>query len=836
MWLACNRQCWAIAKVVEDCVENLNPKNMHRFYYQPSVSSGAPAPCTQELFEAMLDDPRVADVCRQIAALDNSAPDYDDRKGALKRQLPIAIFHAGSFSGTRRISAEATPSGLIMIDVDHLDDPRAEWERVKERLTRASESPQSSKEPLLPSTFYLLPEDILFCAITPSGHGLRLVAERQVGESIEDAQLRISGACGFEEIDAVTKDLARASYMMPRSYVLHYEPTYLFSYPDEEAEEYWKNAPRSEGAATPSNASDRESLGEQRTLNHVERSERSSEGKNQEQPYQNSCSSEGASSCLEWQPQSGVEASSLSYRGIEYSSIVDQLLILTGNAGGALKGERNTVYFSLANYMRYVCDFNADLLLSVLPDFGLAVQERRSAIKSALGRPRKTEMPLIVQSAVTLCEQQRAQDELTGNAGRACDLPLPKLPRLLSTVCRRMPEAYRPAMVIAALPVLGTLATRIRFNYLDGQEHSLSFFTCITAPCASGKSFIRRPVDLLLTPINEQDELERQKEQTYMEKLRACKNAKNQPEDPHACPRNNGVNTSVAKLLQLLTYSEGKHLIGICEEIDSLTKSEKAGAWSEKSDIYRLGFDNAPYGQNNYSPNSFSGKVRVYYNLLLTGTPRSMQRFFKDETVENGLMTRTCFAQLPDTSYAPMPHFEPYTDREQQEIVGWARQLDQAEGTIRCWVVEKAIAEWLEEKRQRALDADSHAADIIRRRAAVIGFRAGMLCYLLEGRTMKPSVGKFAAWVAEYVFRNQMELFGERLELELSSNQESGTERGAAQGLIDLLPREFQKKDVIALKAKRGQSVRNGAINMLLHRWQEAGRIRKIGENRYERI
>jgi hypothetical protein len=116
-----------------------------------------------------------------------------------------------------------------------------------------------------------------------------------------------------------------------------------------------------------------------------------------------------------------------------------------------------------------------------------------------------------------------------------------------------------------------------------------------------------------------------------------------QPTNPRACPRNNGINVSIAKLLQLLAYSDGKHLIGIGEEIDTLVKSERAGVWSQKSDIYRLGFDNAKYGQNYMSDNSFSANVPVYYNLLLTGTPGGMYRFFKD--VEDGLVTRFCFAQ-----------------------------------------------------------------------------------------------------------------------------------------------------------------------------------------------
>lgn len=390
-------------------------------------------------------------------------------------------------------------------------------------------------------------------------------------------------------------------------------------------------------------------------------------------------------------------------------------------------------------------------------------------------------------------------------------------------------------MIIAALPVLGTLATRIRFEYLDRQEHSLSFFSCITAPAASGKSFIRKPLDLLLTPINEQDAIEREKEQAYKEKMRASKNSKNQPEDPHACPRNNGVAISIAKLLQLLTYAEGKHLIGIGEEMDTLVKSERAGVWSQKSDIYRLAFDNAEYGQAYMSDTSFNAHIRVYYNLLLTGTPNSMKRFFKD--LENGLATRVCFAQLPDTSFTEIPVFAPYSAADKAEIIRWARQLDAEDGTISCPKVGSVIADWLERKRQQAIDADSHAMDTLRRRAAVIGFRAGMLCFLLENRKYTKIVGDFAEWVAEYVFRNQMELWGEQMELELSGALEmiSG-ERGSAASLLALLPQEFTAADLIKLRARKGQSVKTSAISMVLNRWRTNHRIEKISDTTWRKI
>ena len=726
------------------------------FTYQESVSKGTPMPCTRAKWNELIDSPKVKNICKAISELDSEAADYNDRKQALKKRLPIIIPHAASFANGKRISVDAVPSGLAMLDVDHVEDPR-QWFESADRMLFVNNK-------------------VFFIAITASGKGLRLIGARLPGESIEAAQMRMAEALGISEYDAVTKDLARASYVVPRDYILWMDETELF-------------AERDFSEPTPVEECSRETV-----------------------------------------PSTDPET----YNGIPYADIVEELLVQTGHCGGAAMGERNIVYFSLANYMRYICDFDKALLLRVLPDFGLTEQERQQAISSALGRPRKDQIPVIVQSVLATCDRERQLAEGVPQLPKASEMPMPQLPRLLKVLCRRLPSSYRPAMLIAALPVLGTLATKIRFNYLDMQEQSLSFFSCITAPAASGKSFIRKPIDLLLTPINEQDKIEREKEQQYKEKLRASKNSKFQPEDPHACPRNNGVSVSVAKLLQLLTYAEGKHLIAIGEEMDTLVKSERAGAWSQKSDIYRLAFDNAEYGQAYMSDQSFNAHIKVYYNLLLTGTPNSMRRFFKD--MEDGLVTRVCFAQLPDTSFAEIPVFAPYTEQEQAEVIRWARRLEAESGTIDSPAVTRAIAAWLEEKRQQASDADNHAMDTFRRRAGVIGFRAGMLCYLLEDHKDTELVPEFATWVAEFVFRNQMELWGNQMETAMTTAQKEQDGRGNAGPLLEILPQEFSTADLIQLRAKKGQNVGPQSIKSLLKRWKQNKRIARIGEGLWQRL
>ena len=273
------------------------------FQYQDKVNAGVPQVCTPEIWDQLIDSPEVKSVCDQIAALDPTTPDYNDRKQALKRRLPIIIPHAASFRNGKRVSADAIPSGLAMLDVDHVSNPRDWFESIDKQL-------------LSDNRIYLV-------AITASGQGLRLIGERLERESIEAAQLRMATALNITEYDAVTKDLARASYVVPRDYILWIYGAGLFS--EEE------RADLKELLALPP---------------HQEVSSIASES------------------------DSDTGTAGLSYRGMPYDAIVKQLMIEIGAAEGAMQGERNTVYFSLANYMRYICDFDPALLLRILPDFG----------------------------------------------------------------------------------------------------------------------------------------------------------------------------------------------------------------------------------------------------------------------------------------------------------------------------------------------------------------------------------------------------------------------------------------------------------------------------------
>ena len=749
-----------------------------RICIQDNILAGKPRPATWADIEAAMRQPSVQDICDQIKLLDGKDPDELSR---LKKHLPIITPHACRFRGDgSRKSSNAVPSGLVMLDIDHIDDPREFFSRWIAPVLAAENK-------------------IYFVAITPSGHGIRVIAEREPEESIPAAQKRLATCFCLTEFDAVTKDLARASFLMPWSYVLYCEPSQLdFGTPEKEA-------------VITAHFAQLEAQNNTITL--------SQENKSQSTTGEADLPTTG---------EAELQQSDLFYRDTPYADIVRELVLLLG--GEPAMGERNQFYFTLVRYIRYICNFDPDMCVRVLPDFGLSLSERCSTAQSSVNRPRKGDIPDLLNRAITTAENAKQPEQLSTDNCQLSTDTLPPLPRVLELICRRLPERFRPAMVIASLPILGALATRVRFQYLDKQEHSFSFMSCITAPAATGKSFIRKPVNLLLTPIDRQDEIERRKEEEYKDALRAAKNSKMQPTNPRACPRNNGINVSIAKLLQLLAYSEGKHLIGIGEEIDTLVKSERAGVWSQKSDIYRLGFDNAKYGQNYMSDNSFSANVPVYYNLLLTGTPGGMYRFFKD--VEDGLVTRFCFAQLPDMFGSDIPAFENYTAAEEEEIIDIAETLDKAAGTIACSHVGVRIRRWLNDKRELAIREDSRAIDTLRKRAAVIGYRAGMLAYLLNECVYTKEVGQFTSWVAEYVFQNQMELFGSKFEEVAQTQIRVKENRSQVVSLLQALPEQFTRAELMALRARNGQSTN---VAMVISRWRSSGFITQTDKNTYRK-
>lgn len=740
--------------------------------------------CTYQLYMDTANAQWLLRLCNDIAAEKDA-----DKRSELKKKLPVITWQA--FFPGKRISKEAQPSGLFMLDLDHVDNPGQLYsEKIAGRLSELG---------------------IVYVGITASRHGLRIVAKcLPTLHSIEECQKWLASNLKVE-YDGVCKDWARCSFMVHDSYTLYMD-----------AKAIWQDEPAVgtvyAGGSNPVqvNAEMEEML---KTAQPATPSEQPAQPVDQRE---------------------GLFGGSDDYKGISYSQIAKEWLESTG--GEPTEGERNARLYKLALRMRYITDFNPATMLRVMPRYGLPETEMQQLIHSALGTTRAQDMPRDLQDVLKNIDTRRKLGEVDD------ELPdiitstekLPPLPPVFKQWCDIAPDDFKPAVILCQLPILGALGSRLRAEYLDGKVQSPSFLVSLEAPQASGKSFMVKMAESELEQMMDHDECERAKEREYSEKAAEMKmlnikvTVENKDEilgtKPKSIIRYVPATMSVTKLLMRMDNAKGLHLFALAEEVDTVVKAFKRG-FSSYSDLLRVAFDNGLYGQDYASDNSFSGTLRLYYNMLCSGTPKAMRRMYPD--TEDGLTSRVLFVTLPDQFGKPLPVWRNMTAAEKRDYeIGLVRLNEisiqgdevQPEYTLKMNWLNRALDNWLLLQKAEAVRQDDRTRDIFCRRAALVGFRAGMLAWFLWNETPTPTIRRhtvqFATWVANCML-NQHLL---RFKIDRASSNVNRWDNVYKQ-----LKDEFTRDE--CEKALQAEGV-DTSVRQVLYNWRLLGIIEDIQEGR----
>ena len=323
----------------------------------------------------------------------------------------------------------------------------------------------------------------------------------------------------------------------------------------------------------------------------------------------------------------------------------------------------------------------------------------------------------------------------------------------------------------------------------------------------------------------------RKREEEWKERKKARKANEKAPEDPKVLIRMVPVTVSCSTLLKRFKNSNGHTLYSFGEELDTLRKTNGAGSWSSKYDIYRLSFDQGEWGQDYNSDQAESGVVKVAYNWTLLGTNGALRKCFRQDNIENGLSSRILVAEMPDSSFSKMPKFGRRSADDEAAIQEAVTRLRSCSGFVDTPRLRKAIERWVEEKRVEAAKDIDHVKDTYRKRAAVIGFRCGVIFRLLDGKESNKCLD-FALMMAEYALQQQIAAFGEALLNEYVSAKDEGKYQSANHSVFDQLPPVFSKEDLASLK----KSFCSGtALRKIISRWNSDGWIIKIAKNRWQK-
>ena len=812
-----------------------------------SVRSREVQVCTPELFHRAIKGSKVSLICAEIEdALEKlrrgelKKEEYERMKTQLKSQLPILTPHA-TFKNGRRLNADAIPSGLSIYDKDHIPNPRGYWEEKQKILAQKS-----------------VLDSICLVHVTPSTEGLRLIFKIPKGMTLAEAQKWMSEQLEDNDYDSCVKDLARPSFLVPEDYILYIDEAKLFEVANTSLNIKEGGASESEdlkeGSASESEdlkqgglhrTNNRNSVasndkgegfdapptlersGSERRVGAVSPSPLRGEGRGERwsPPY------EGGTGWLEKTSETQFPQE---YNGIPYATLVTKLVELLG--GEPQHGSRNTFIFTLACYLRYICDDNADWVKSVIPIFGEEQRRAFTTVESACSRKQSHVMPSIVRKAIKLC-----QDELEKGQGKnyeeadfgdignpdsyfyhVNELP-PKLPRLIKLLVSKTPKMYQPAVSQAVFPPLAAHLCSTRFRYIDNVEHEATLMSILCAPTGSGKECVSEPINHIMADIRTRDAEQRAREKAWKDECNSKGSNKDKRERPEGLVIQE-VNIDMTNPAFVLRMKEAEEHF-LYAKVNELNLFDALkGKTNQHFRIMELAFDLGIYGQDRVGVQSVTETVRVRFNWNASCTPKKCRDYFR-RVVTDGPVSRISFSTIDRRPCgSEIPVYGSYDAAFDEELRPYIENLVKARGLVDCPQAFKLAQKLVGENAEFARLSQNYVFENLSFRANVIAYLKACVLYVANGMKWEKSIEDFVRWSERYDLWCKLKLFGQMIYE--ADNEQAKTDKEFVSGpknLLRMLPDEFTLEDYLKLRRQQGfegddRKRAMNAINQWVHR------------------
>jgi len=534
-----------------------------------------------------------------------------------------------------------------------------------------------------------------------------------------------------------------------------------------------------------------------------------------------------------------LAADTFDYEGIKYSTIINELFQRLATDGVPQVGERNNVLYLLVRELRHICDYEFQkVYMLVAPYFRkLTDAEVRRTINSAISSSGRTITPTM--KGVLSHLKQELQMDTPETDHREC-VKAPLLPPVMEMVCAKYPKHLRNQVALCMLPILGTYGTHIRFRYLDNKVNSLSFMTAVVAPSTGGKSFAADLYNKLTKPLQVADAEQRAKAEEYREACESASEDGAKPKDPHVKVRLYGDDITTCMLLEYLQDLHGEHGLQFTEEVARLNTARRS-AYGDNDDLYCKAFDNAIGGKESKSKMTRNIRIPIHLNTLFLGTPSAMHKFYRNP--EGGLNNRVIFTTLPKVRRRGAPRYEDFTPEEEKlwnatcDML-WAAGTGDDNKEIKLPFLDKVIEKYDDRCFKEDDENPNEVWFDLRKRAMVIGYRAGVLAWILWGRpTDKKTldyIKKYVIWVIDCARIGVYNFNGEDYERINEENKKAEARKAPkSYKLFSLLPTDFTSQQVQELRIQNGESTR---VDMVLKQWLDSGMIRRTSHGCYTKL
>jgi hypothetical protein len=805
---------------------------------------------------------------------EDSRPLLDAAQKA-KRRLPKIIWQATfeetvskrGYTGRWRKQSACHLNGLYMLDVDHVSDPESVfhswWEADLQQLLEDGNFHQNGEA----IRIWAERLGVVLVHVTPSGHGLRLVAKAQMDGKLIDNQHRLASLLGVEA-DEACKDASRLSFCPGFDDILYMSANELFAY-ENPAYDHTFGPDYRRGDSSP--------------LDVIARSSSATFGNGSLDHRIPSVTDAESLAPMAKAPRVIVAGKSANdnlkpndlipkdYHGVPYHEIISRWFDLV-NGGIPQVGDRHRVLLKLAADLRYICDNRPSVVEAAIKEHPLGAAfaaestggEELSRITSdACSRQLWKSIPKRfrpVLEALHLELGEQAPDDAanedfridyTGYTERL--LPLLQNAQGLREAVAGLPDNLKLAGVLAAGAMLGTYLTRTWWEHFDGKRYRLSYLVYIVGAAASGKSFLTDLDRLLMAPMLASDKVGREAERQWKDKQKQRKANEKLPDQPHPviryCPSTTS-NAILYRRLQdavdpnVLDPETGEpmhlHLITVESELATALRAQ-VGSWAGKNDLELKSFHNEKAGVDYANSESTNGIMQINWNQVISGTQESMSRKFKATTILDGLVTRVALFLMPSNDYQMIARRRLQHDVDRDcYLRQLGNELECVTGELKvprlvdfCYKYEEDLTLQARIEQDECLDYFRKRIPVIMMRYALVRIVLRQLAKAKKGEELEVSDEdlEFARLIGDWCLQMQIHLFGQMVMDALERERQAFSPRKyytKTRAAFNALGDEFTDEDLVKVGLAKNQE---GAY-LIIHRWTKDELVEKLNSGR----
>ena len=626
---------------------------------------------------------------------------------ALKRKLPAFIFQATfeetvskkGNKGAWRCQAGSRLNGLCVMDVDHIEEPKAihdSWLKIHD--------------------FKAL--GILLIYITPSGKGLKIVfkADAEKGNLIDNqhAMAKVLGV----EVDESCKDASRMSFICKESDILYLDEE-LFTYENPDFGKKF-DAEYRQGNS-------------QATRPTPDPSRNGGEADAEEDPSKSPhkgrlVGTEMGDSTPEAAPPSREGSGVGLYHNVPYSKIVEAWV-------GDKKiepGDRHRTSLVLADHLRYITDNDPKLIEQILretPFVKQIIEERNedvsTTVKSAQGYEFLKGIPKRMREALASAGADSIENgklkiensSVTANDDVYGVLPLEAWAEELLEMAQYYPclkELFMnvhphklPAVWFSSAALFGTLMTRAWYHFWYEPElvRRLNYSIFIIGDPGAGKNIMEKFYKKIADPMIQADQClidavnrykEGRTERSISTKAQKGEALKRPEVGIRVHPARTATGEFIRHMNAAIETVQGQplnlHMFSFDAELDNVTKQNKGGDWKDREIMELKAFHNEEEGQMYANQESYTGVFNIYWNFIYTGTPYALHRKVNQRNFGTGMSTRLAVIPLPDKGTAK--RHQQVDPSANETLKTWAYRLDKVEGEIPIEPLNDETYEW----------------------------------------------------------------------------------------------------------------------------------------------